>query len=74
MSELLICLVKRSSMKGARSKPDWACTVGSGFTARSTLNSNLIEDAQAGSSGSYAATASANNGWTMQMVALKPAP
>ena len=27
----------------------------------------------AGSPGSYAATATANNGWTMQMVALKPA-
>ena len=53
---------------------DWACTVGSGFTARSTFHSNLIEDALAGSPGSYAATATANNGWTMQMVALKPAP
>jgi hypothetical protein len=52
---------------------DWACTVGSGFTARSTLNGNLIEDETAGSAGSYAATGSANNGWTMQMVALKPA-
>ncbi|HUA60037.1 MAG TPA: putative Ig domain-containing protein, partial [Verrucomicrobiae bacterium] len=52
---------------------DYACTAGSGFTARSTLDSNLIEDQTAGSPGSYAATGSANNGWTMQMVALRPA-
>jgi hypothetical protein len=52
---------------------DGACTVGSGFTARSTLNSNLVEDMQASSAGSYAATGSANSGWTMQMVALAPA-
>ena len=53
---------------------DTACTVGSGFTARSTYDQNLIEDMTAGSPGSYAATGTANNGWTMQMVALKPAP
>ena len=52
---------------------DWACTAGSGFAARSTYADNLIEDKTAGSPGSYAATGSANNGWTMQMVALKPA-
>ena len=52
---------------------DWACRVGSGFTARSTLDDNLVEDKVAGSAGRYAATGSANNGWTMQMVALKPA-
>jgi len=52
---------------------DGACTVGSGFTARSTLDANLIEDKQAGSAGRYAATGSATSGWTMQMVALKPA-
>jgi hypothetical protein len=52
---------------------DWACTAGSGFAARSTLDNNLMEDRTAGNTGSYAATASANNGWTMQMVALKPA-
>jgi hypothetical protein len=52
---------------------DWACTVGSGFAARSTFNDNLIEDETAGNPGTYAATGSANNGWTMQMVALKPA-
>ena len=51
---------------------DWVCTAGSGFTARSALNGNLIEDTLAGNPGSYAATGSANNGWTMQMVALKP--
>jgi hypothetical protein len=52
---------------------DGVCAVGSGFTARSTLESNLIEDMPAGSAGSYAATGTASNGWTMQMVALKPA-
>jgi hypothetical protein len=52
---------------------DWACTVGSGFAARSTFNNNLVEDQLAGNVGIYVATASANNGWTMQMVALKPA-
>ena len=52
---------------------DYACTVGSGFTARSTMNGNLIEDETAGNPGAYAATGSANRGWTMQMVALKPA-
>jgi hypothetical protein len=52
---------------------DLACTVGSGFAARSTLNGNLVEDEIAGSPGSYAATGTANSGWTMQMVALKPA-
>jgi hypothetical protein len=51
---------------------DGACTVGSGFSALSTLNSNLSEDKQAGGAGSYAATGSSNSGWTMQMVALKP--
>jgi hypothetical protein len=52
---------------------DWSCTVGSGFTAWSTFNDNLIESKTAGSAGAYAATGSANNGWTMQMVALRPA-
>ena len=52
---------------------DWTCTVGSGFTARSTFNSNLIEDKIAGNPGSYAAIGSATNGWTMQLVALKKA-
>jgi hypothetical protein len=51
---------------------DWACTAGSGFAARSTFNHNLTEDMLVASPGSYGATGSANNGWTMQMVALKP--
>jgi len=51
---------------------DWACTAGSGFTGRSTLNGNLVEDELAGTAGSYAAIGSATNGWTMQMVALQP--
>jgi chitodextrinase len=53
---------------------DWSCTAGSGFKARSTFDGNLIEDMTAGNPGSYAATGSANNGWSMQMVALKKAP
>ena len=51
---------------------DWACTAGSGFAPRSNFHSNLIEDELAGKAGSYAAIGSANNGWTMQIVALKP--
>ena len=51
---------------------DWACTAGSGFTPRSNFNNNLIEDEKAGAAGSYAATGTATNGWTMQMVAIKP--
>jgi fibronectin type 3 domain-containing protein len=51
---------------------DWACTAGSGFNARSTFNGNLVEDETAGNPGSYAATGTATQGWTMQMVALKP--
>jgi hypothetical protein len=52
---------------------DSACNAGSGFSARSTLVSNLIEDKSTSTAGTYAATASANSGWTMQMVAVKPA-
>ena len=51
---------------------DYACTAGTGFTTRSNFNHNLIEDEMGGAAGTYAATGSANNGWTMQMVALKP--
>jgi hypothetical protein len=51
---------------------DWNCSAGSGFTARSTMNGNLIEDKLVGAAGTYAATGTANNGWTMQMVAIKP--
>ena len=52
---------------------DLACTAGAGFTARSTLDGNLIEDVVVGNPSAYAATASATSTWTMKMVALKPA-
>ena len=52
---------------------DSACTAGSGSMVRSTFDENLIEDQSAGNPGSYAATGSASEGWTMHMVALKPA-
>ena len=52
---------------------DDTCSLGSGFSARSTFESNLAEDKLTASTGSYAATGSANEGWTMQMVALKSA-
>jgi len=52
---------------------DFTCTVGTGFTSRSTFNNNIVEDQIAGNAGTYAATGFANNGWTMQMVALKAA-
>jgi hypothetical protein len=50
---------------------DWNCNAGSGFKARSTFNGNLIEEMTAGNPGSYAATGSANKGWSMQLVAVK---
>jgi hypothetical protein len=50
---------------------DWVCTAGAGFTARSNFLGNLIEDEVVGAAGSYAATGSATNGWTMQMIAIK---
>ena len=50
---------------------DWVSTPRAGFTARSNFNSSLIEDEVASTAGSYAATSSATNGWTMQMVAIK---
>jgi len=52
---------------------DFVCTAGSGLTARSTFHNNLVEDMIAGSPGGYAASGSANSGWTMQMVALMAA-
>jgi hypothetical protein len=52
---------------------DIVCTAGSGFTTRSTYAGNLVEDMVVTAPGTYAATGSANSGWTMQMVALKPA-
>ena len=50
------------------------CTAGAGFTSLSTFDSNLVENVISTSSGSYAATGTAGSSWTMQMVALKPAP
>jgi hypothetical protein len=52
---------------------DEACTAGSGFATRSIFDGNVIEDQTSGNPGSYAATGSATSGWTMHMVALKPA-
>ena len=43
---------------------DATCNAGQGFTVRSTLNNNLIEDKTTGNPGVYTATGSANNGWT----------
>ena len=51
---------------------DSICSAGSGFAARSTLDSNLAEDMVSGNAGQYAATGTANSGWSMRMVALKP--
>ncbi|HEY6465962.1 MAG TPA: choice-of-anchor D domain-containing protein [Candidatus Acidoferrales bacterium] len=51
---------------------DSQCAAGSGFAARSTLVGNLTEDKVVSGAGSYAATATANSGWLMQMVALRP--
>ena len=52
---------------------DSLCKAGSGFTARSNFDDNLIEDTLAVNAGLQAAGGWANAGWTMQMVALKPA-
>jgi hypothetical protein len=43
-----------------------------GVLSSGNATTTVIEDKLAGDVGSYAATGSANNGWTMQMVALKP--
>jgi len=51
---------------------DWACTAGSDFAARSTLNSNRVEDMTAGSPGQHAATVTAHFGRVMQMAGLQP--
>ena len=51
---------------------DSMCRAGAGFTGRSTFHGNLIEDITAGNPGGYAATGTANHGWSMQMLALKP--
>ena len=52
---------------------DSSCTAGAGFTTRSSMDGNLMEDMVAGKAGAYAATGSASSTWSMQMVALKPA-
>lgn len=52
---------------------DSSCTVSSGFTARSTLNGNYLGDKIAGNPGTYSATGTASAGWSIQLVALKPA-
>lgn len=52
---------------------DGSCSAGSGFTLRSSFSGNLLEDMTVGAPGPYAATGSANSGWAMHMVALKPA-
>jgi len=51
---------------------DNSCTAGSGFTARSTYHSNLMEDRSLTTAASYAATGSANSGWGIIMAALRP--
>jgi hypothetical protein len=51
---------------------DSSCTAGSGFAARSNFHNNLIEDMPAGAPGSYSASANADAGWTIQMVAIRP--
>ena len=51
---------------------DSNCSAGSGFTARSTFHSNLLEDRAVTTTGAYAATASASKGWAIIMAALRP--
>jgi uncharacterized protein YjdB len=51
---------------------DNTCTAGSGFTARSTYHSNLVEDRTVTTAGSYAATGSASSGWAIIMAAFRP--
>jgi hypothetical protein len=49
------------------------CTSGSGFNTVSANNGNILESMTAGSAGAYSASASADMGWTMQMVAFRTA-
>ena len=49
------------------------CSLGTGFTARSSFAGNLIEDRTATSAGSYSAVATSDSGWTMTAAAFKPA-
>jgi len=51
---------------------DTYCHPGSGFTARSTLHDNLLEDRKLGAAGSSAATASAGSGWAIVAAAFRP--
>jgi chitodextrinase len=51
---------------------DATCSPASGFTTLSTLDGNLVENKAVTSVGSYAATGSSNNGWAMQMAAVRP--
>jgi glucuronoarabinoxylan endo-1,4-beta-xylanase len=53
---------------------DSTCAPGPGFVGRLALNNNLVEEGTAGDAGLYEATAFANDGWTMTMVALRPGP
>jgi hypothetical protein len=50
-----------------------SCSTGSGFSLVSENNGNILESETAGSPGPYAATAASSGGWSLQMVALKPA-
>jgi hypothetical protein len=52
---------------------DSTCTGDPGYSIRSNFKNNLVEDRIGGGPAMYAATATANDGWTMQMVALSPA-
>jgi hypothetical protein len=51
---------------------DAACSAGTGFSARSTFNHNLIEDRTVSATGSYAATGSATAGWAIILAAFRP--
>jgi hypothetical protein len=55
--------------------PDVTCPApGSSFIARSTAGSSIVEDKVGVTPGSYSATATVTgSGWSMQMVAFKPA-
>src|SRR5205823_6508268 len=50
---------------------DSSCTRGTGFTARSTFESNLGEDKFPGAAGVNSATATANAPWTILAAAFK---
>jgi chitodextrinase len=52
---------------------DASCSEGEGFTARSTFDGNLGEDKILNAAGTTSATATADQPWTMQAAAFKPA-